>query len=138
MLGRVPWWAWALIGWLGGCVLVAVVWVRVMRHRPEAPTPQLDDPLYRGTDLERLGAAIDEDDSALPTLPGVVPFDLPGAILALGYATTEDGARYWLAQCARRGADADLLRELRDLWEQDHGRCVTYLHTDNRTEDDDR
>jgi hypothetical protein len=42
--------------------------------------------------------------------------DLAGAILALGMATDETSARYWLAVCARRGAEQPLLEHLFDTW----------------------
>lgn len=45
---------------------------------------------------------------------------LAGAILALAYATDETTARYWLAVCARRGADWTLQRELWATWQAEH------------------
>jgi hypothetical protein len=55
---------------------------------------------------------------------------LAGAILGLAFATDETAARYWLAQCARRGADADTLRDLRAEWDRQHAADVQTLHTD--------
>lgn len=156
MLGLVPWWAWVVIGWIAGAVVAAVVWARVMR-RPAAPTPQLDDPLYRGTDLERLGAAIDADDALLPTaeevqreaaqaqvladaqrdLPGILPIGLPGAIHGLGMSTDESTARYWLAMCARRGADQPMLDRLWAAWQRRQADGVRYLFTGNDTTRED-
>jgi len=57
---------------------------------------------------------------------------LAGAVLGLAFAIDEDGARYWLAMCARRGADADTLRELRTEWERQHAADVQTLHTGSR------
>ena len=45
---------------------------------------------------------------------------LGGAILALAYATDVTTARYWLAICARRGADWSLQRDLWDRWTAEH------------------
>jgi hypothetical protein len=86
------------------------------RHRPADYTPQLDAPLWRGTDLP-------DPDGPAPTE------SLAGSIMALGYATDETSARYWLAQCARRGADWPLLRQLWRAWEADQARNVHRIHT---------
>lgn len=154
MLGRVPWWAWAGIVWAGGLVVFVVVWVRVMGRRPEPFTPQIDDPIRRALRAEvacpfcgdthpGLCDEYDEQDGPPrpPGIPAEVPdplvYGLPGAIHALGMATDETTARYWLAVCARRGADADLLARLWDAWRAASRDSVRYLYTDNRPEDDD-
>lgn len=49
---------------------------------------------------------------------------IAGAVLALGYATDETTARYWLAVCARRGADQRLLAQLWEAWQDDHAPTV--------------
>lgn len=62
-------------------------------------------------------------------LPPPEPEPIAGAILALGFATDETTARYWLAQCARRGADQTLLAELERLWLEQQRDSVQYLHS---------
>lgn len=54
--------------------------------------------------------------------------ELAAAVLALGTAADETTARYWLAVCARRGADQQLLDSLWATWVDEH-RTFT-LHTD--------
>lgn len=51
--------------------------------------------------------------AALPAPPAP---ELGGAILALGFAVDETTARYWLAACARRGADQPMLDHLWSTW----------------------
>jgi hypothetical protein len=98
--------------WCAAAAVAAVAVGRAIRLRDEQPVPQLDDPLRRGTDLD----------------PGPTPSEsLAGSILALAYATDETTARYWLAVCARRGADWSLQRQLWDRWQAEHRPTVIYL-----------
>lgn len=134
----------------GGLAIAAAVYLRTM-CRP-GYVPQLDAPLWRGTDQpppcpgcahgECLRScppgtcgAIDDDEAARADLappPGGEedPAGLAGAILALGVATDETTARYWLAVCARRGAGWALQRDLWETWQRENARNVTYLYTD--------
>lgn len=158
--------------WVAIAAPVAVVVGRAIRRADVAArltrVPQLDVPLWRGTDLDpewqrcpecramcapnqwacdRCGAGLDDPDDDPPAgaldplddypraagtyvVDAVVDEHLAGAILGLAFATDEDGARYWLAQCARRGADADTLRDLRAEWDRQHAADVQTLHTD--------
>lgn len=43
-----------------------------------------------------------------------------GAILALAFATDETAARYWLAECARRGVEQPALDDMWAEWSADH------------------
>ncbi len=97
------------------------LWRRLWRPRPPAYTPQLDVPLWRGTDL-----------APLPDVPlGDVEHPWPGgALLHLAHVTDETAARYWLAVYARRGATQDDLRDAWDEWQRQQQSNVTYLHTD--------
>lgn len=115
------WWGWALIGWAAVSVPVAVAVGRALRtaDRPEQPPPSVG--------LEGLAAA---NAATLDRLVDAADPSLPGAILTLGYQTDEASARYWLAVCARRGADWSLQRELWDTWQREHAHDVTTLHTD--------
>jgi hypothetical protein len=103
--------------WCAAATAVAVAIGRAVRLADRRPTyvPQLDAPLWHGTDL-----------------PAPSPADgsLAGAILGLAYATDETTARYWLAVAARRGADWNLQRELLDAWQQMQADDVTRLTTD--------
>jgi hypothetical protein len=134
MLGRVslPWWGWTLAAgcaWLAAAIAAGIVLGRAI-HAADRDTfvPQLDDPLRRGTDLDPEFADWRSTVAAEPSLAG--------AIMALGFATDETTARYWLAVCARRGADWDLQRQLWDAWLAQRAADVTYLNTDTDPEDD--
>ena len=89
------------------CTLVAVAAVvvgRAIAHadRREPLVPQLDVPLWRGTDLK--GARCSGCPDCLPIasdLPDDRDGHLSGAILGLAYAVDGTTARYWLAVCAR-------------------------------------
>jgi hypothetical protein len=100
---------------LGGCVVAVLVWLRTM-CRP-GYVPQLDAPLWHGTDLPA------------PTHT-TASESLAGAILQLAYATDETSARYWLAVAARRGATWEQCRELWDGWQQLAADTVQTMHTD--------
>jgi hypothetical protein len=58
---------------------------------------------------------------------------LAGAILALAYSTDETAARYWLAECARRGADWTLQQQLLDTWQREHRPHVIYTDPEEPT-----
>jgi hypothetical protein len=83
------------------------------------------------------GPGPDEVSVADGLLLGDVGPELTGAIFALGYAVDETNARYWLAQCARRGADQTLLDRLWSTWADMN--APTLLHsTPTPREDTDR
>jgi hypothetical protein len=103
--------------------------------------PQLDVPLWRGTDLDpspycaACGCGFGAHTFGCPALDEVSVSDeyppaLAGAILGLAFATDETTARYWLAMCARRGADATTLRDLRAEWDRQRAADAQTLHTD--------
>jgi hypothetical protein len=109
---------------LGGLAVAAAVYLRTM-CRP-GYVPQIDVPLWRGTDLP------DPDAWPLPVDPAPDPADdlppgLPGAILGLAYAHTEAEARGWLQTCADRGATWALQRDLWATWQQEHRPNVIHL-----------
>lgn len=118
---------------LGGLAVAAAVYLRTM-CRP-GWTPQLDVPLWRGTDLPDPGGDLIHetwDEWPLPVDPAPDPVDelppgLPGAILGLAYARTESEARGWLQTCADRGATWELQRDLWATWQDEHRPNVIYL-----------
>lgn len=123
--------------WAAIAVPAAIAVGRAIRHADVAArltrVPQLDVPLWRGTDLQ---PPVDPVRALHPagayrvTQP-VTP-ELAGAILALAHAIDDTGARYWLAQCARRGANPDTLRSLRDEWERQHAANVQTIRATPR------
>lgn len=115
----------------------AVVIGRAIAHadRREPLVPQLDVPLWRGTDLEPAPCpecGVPFAECSCPVR--AEPEHLSGAILALAYAVDETTARYWLSQCARRGADWQMQQELWDAWQAEQQPHVIYL--DHHREDD--
>lgn len=140
--------------WSAVAVLAALGIGRAIALADRRPdyVPQLDVPLRRGTDLP------DEDCGYCNAVGGSEPgawhrYSCPsyvpeparrpedevgllgGAILGLAFAVDDTTARYWLAQCARRGASQAQLDELWADWERQN--VPTYLHTtlDPRTDD---
>jgi hypothetical protein len=116
---------WLLIG--AGWAVLAWVVVRLIGRGirladvREGLVPQLDDPLRRGTDLQPPGVcAAPRCECATPCPSAPDRPELPGAILALAYATDETSARYWLAVCARRGATPTELDALWTTWQRQH------------------
>jgi hypothetical protein len=107
-LPTMPWWGWLLIVWGPATAGAGVIIGAVIRQRNrETWTPQLDAPIWRDSDL----------------YPRTLPTDRPGlagAILALGFAATEDQARGWLRQCRLRGATDTELAELWARWQADN------------------
>jgi hypothetical protein len=151
MLPGMRWWQWALAGWVPAAGAVAVVVGRSIRLADRRRyLPQLDVPLWRGTDLpdpppcpgcahgECLRAcppgtcgAIDDDEAARAALEPVDdPAGLAGAVLGIAFATDETTARHWLSVAARRGATWEQQRDLWDTWQRQQDANVTYLHTD--------
>jgi hypothetical protein len=137
-LPRMAWWGWTLVGWSIGAAMGAGYLGAVRRGLHGTPpryVPQLDSPLWHGTDLARPPAdgqpsdgwplPVDPVDVARTTAVG-----LWAATQNLGAATDEDTAREWLAVCAELGADADTLARLWDEWEEQHRRTVVRIVLD--------
>lgn len=121
-----PWWGWALIGWGAAAAAAAPLIGRRLRRQQPPPPRSVGLALTELADanLRTIGRLI--ADAAPPDVSPDV--SLPGAILGLAYSSDEVTARYWLAQCARRGADWSTQRQLWDEWQRQH--TPTTLHSD--------
>jgi hypothetical protein len=124
--------------WCATATAAAVAIGRAVRLADRRPTyvPQLDAPLWHGTDMPAPGGDLVLVHETRDEWPPPSPADgsLAGAILGLAYATDETTARYWLAVAARRGADWNLQRELLEAWQQLQADDVQHLNA-HRPED---
>lgn len=117
-----PWWGWVAIGWAAVSIPVGVAVARSIRiadRREQQPPPTVGPAGLAAANAATLDQLVDGAD-----------LSLAGAILTLAFQTDETAARYWLAQCARRGADWTLQRELWETWQAERARDVTTLHTE--------
>lgn len=149
---RLPVWAQIVLAYAAGALLVAVVWVRVMHRRPEAPTPQLDDPLYRGTDLDRWGehdarypwcalhSPHTHTDQAggphlvdgIPAGPMVDLLDRLGTVLDLVDAPNVHAARFYADRLIGYGMPHTVVDQALQQWHAEHR--ATFLFRDNSTD----
>jgi hypothetical protein len=134
----VTWWGWALIGWAALAAAAGVLIGRSIRaadRREQHPRSVglMGLAAANAATLDRIVADWQpphRDGPPYPRMPDQIDPSLAGAILTLSYCTTKTAARFWVTECARRGADWDLQRQLWDGWQREHARDVTTLHTD--------